>query len=71
VRTCLKQGVSEVWQLFPPTSDLLIHRRGSTITVLRESDILSSPLLPDWEMPMSEILPVLVQKRKCPASKSL
>ena len=58
VKTYLKHGVQEVWQLFPLTSDILVHRADSTITVLRETDILSTPLLPDWQMTVAEILPL-------------
>ena len=57
VKTYLKHGVQEVWQLFPLSSDILLHRAGSIITVLRENDILSTPLLPDWQIAVAEILP--------------
>ena len=57
VKTYLKYGVQEVWQLFPLTSDVLIHSAGSTIAVLRETDVLSTPLLPGWQIPVAEILP--------------
>ena len=57
VKTYLKHGVQEVWQLFPLSSDILVHRAGSIITVLRENDILSTPVLPDWQIAVAEILP--------------
>ena len=53
VRTYLKEGVSEVWQVFPEDEEVLVHRSGPSISVLSGADRLETPLLPGWHMDSS------------------
>ena len=55
VRLYLKQGVTEVWQVFPEDQEILIHRTGPTISVLTSTDHLETPLLPDLSLPLTEL----------------
>ena len=57
VRTYLKEGVSEVWQVFPETEEVLVHRSGPSITVLSGTGRLESSLLPGWYIELSELFP--------------
>lgn len=56
VRAYLANGVEEVWQIFPDPAVLLIHRAGKSIAVLEGTDVLETPLLPGWQMSLSELL---------------
>ena len=55
IRTYLGAGVQEVWQVMPEFQTVLIYRGAKAITVLEIGDTLSTPLLPNWELPLREI----------------
>lgn len=55
IRTYLRAGVREVWQVAPGTQQVFIHRAGPSVAVLEIDDILKTPLLPGWEISLREI----------------
>lgn len=51
----VQAGVQEVWTLYPSTERLLIHRADG-IRTLRRGDVIETPLIPGWLLPMAELL---------------
>jgi Uma2 family endonuclease len=52
----LGAGVQEVWQISLPNQKVLIYRSGSkSVSVLDPGDRLSTVLLPDWDIAVSEL----------------
>ena len=48
-------GAKEVWILEPEQRTLTRYRPNEMFEVLKEEDTLTSPLFPDWELPLSAI----------------
>src|ERR1022692_4922309 len=55
VWTYLDAGTKEVWQFQPESQKVLIYRGVKSITALDIDEILSTPLLPGWEIAIREI----------------
>ena len=53
--TYLGAGVQEVWQIWSTTRKVIVYRGPNSITALGIGETLSTPLLPGWEMPVSEV----------------
>jgi Uma2 family endonuclease len=54
----LEDGVSEVWVVSPDDQSVLVYTAGSkTIARLTAEDTLSSPLLPDFALPVVSLFP--------------
>lgn len=51
----LHYGVEEVWILDPEGRSLTVFRAGEVLWTLGETDILTSPLFPDWSLPLGEL----------------
>lgn len=51
----LGAGVQEVWQVSAETRQILIYHGPKSITVLDIGEMLSTPLLPGWEISLREI----------------
>lgn len=56
VQAYLRHGVQEVWQVFPLDRYVLIYTSTSPLIILGEEDSFSSPLLPGWQLLISEAL---------------
>jgi Uma2 family endonuclease len=55
----LAAGTQEVWQLWPASQRIFIYRGAKSISPLGTEDVLSTPMLPGWELPVREILEAL------------
>lgn len=51
----LHYGTVEVWILDPEGRSLTVFRAGEVLWTLGETDILTSPLFPDWSLPLGEL----------------
>jgi Uma2 family endonuclease len=51
----LAAGTREVWQFYPDSEKILIHRDGEPIVVLTNTQTLTTPLLPGWEISVREV----------------
>lgn len=51
----LRSGVKEVWVFNPDTHDIHIYRTGGGYVFLREADTLTTPLLPGFAVPVSDL----------------
>ncbi|HTS29312.1 MAG TPA: Uma2 family endonuclease [Bryobacteraceae bacterium] len=58
VWTYLSAGTLEVWQFYPGSGRVLIHRSAEAIAVLSVGQSLSTPLLPGWEIPVGKVFEV-------------
>ena len=55
VWTYLAAGTREVWQLYSETERVQIYRDAKSSTVLDTGDILQTPLLPGWQIPVAKV----------------
>ncbi len=51
----LYYGAVEVWVLEPEQRSLAVYRSGEALRTLGKKDTLSTPLLPDWSLPLGEL----------------
>ena len=51
----LHYGAVEVWVLDPEGRSLTVFRSGEVLRTLGETDTLTSPLFPDWSLPLEEL----------------
>lgn len=51
----LHYGTVEVWVLDPEGRSLTVFRSGEALRTLGEADTLTSPLFPDWSLPLGEL----------------
>jgi Uma2 family endonuclease len=56
VRIYLRAGVQEVWQIYPEEGTVVIYASNVPLRVLNESDTLTTPLLPGWQLSIHDIL---------------
>ena len=56
VRTYLRHGVREVWQVYFTEQSVLIHTARAPIAIVGIEGKLTSELLPGWELPVAEFL---------------
>jgi len=54
VQAYLRYGAQEVWQVFPRSRTVVVHR-GATSTTLSESDAITSPLLPGFSLAVTGV----------------
>jgi Uma2 family endonuclease len=57
VEIYLQHGTSEVWVVRPRQREIVIHHADATKTVVREDDVLSSPLFPGKAIDLSRVFP--------------
>jgi Uma2 family endonuclease len=55
VWTYQRAGVQEVWQIYPESGTLVIYASNTPMRVLNAGDSLTTPLLPDWQLPVHDI----------------
>jgi len=55
VSVYLRAGVEEVWQVYSTSSTVVIYTANDPVRVIQGSDILSSRLLPGWQMELRDI----------------
>lgn len=53
VRTYLRRGVKEVWQVFPEAREVIVWTAGAAIRILDAGETLSTDALPGWTLPVS------------------
>lgn len=51
----LGAGVQEVWQVWSDTLKVFVYQGAKSVTILEVGDRLSTPLLPNWDLPLREI----------------
>jgi Uma2 family endonuclease len=51
----LEAGTILVWVIYPETCTVIEHHSSSEIRILRSSDVLTSPVLPGFALPLSAI----------------
>ncbi len=54
VQAYLRYGTQEVWQVFPRSRTVVIHR-GAASTTLGETEAIATPLLPGFSLAVSDI----------------
>ena len=57
IRDYFEAGTDEVWIIQPKTRTAVVHKPAEEIRLLRETDTLSTPLLPGFELRLAEVLP--------------
>jgi len=57
IRVYLKGGVREVWILYPETRSVYVYR-GKEVLGLVPGDVLTTPMLPDWSVPVDQIFAI-------------
>jgi Uma2 family endonuclease len=55
VEKYLRAGTAEVWLVYPESRSVECHRPSGAIRSLREGDVISTPVLPGFELPVAEI----------------
>jgi Uma2 family endonuclease len=53
VRTYLRRGVKEVWQVFPEAREVIVWTADAMTRVLDAGEALSTGALPGWTLPLS------------------
>jgi Uma2 family endonuclease len=54
VRVYLRAGVLEVWVIYPDGRHMYVHT-GAGARFLAETDVLETPVLPGWSMPVGNL----------------
>ncbi len=57
IRTYLGAGGKEAWQVSAKTQTVFIYHSDKSGFVLEIGDVLTSPLLPGWEIPVADLFP--------------
>ncbi|MGH7470961.1 MAG: Uma2 family endonuclease [Longimicrobiales bacterium] len=57
IRDYFDAGTSEVWIIQPKTRTAVVHKPADEIRLFHETDTLSTPLLPGFELKLTEVLP--------------
>ncbi len=55
VRTYLRRGVKEVWQVFPEAHEVVVWTADAPIRILDASHALTATALPGWTLPVGEM----------------
>jgi Uma2 family endonuclease len=55
IHTYLAAGSKEAWQVSAKTQTVLVYRSNKTASVWEVGDVLTSPLLPGWEIPVADL----------------
>jgi Uma2 family endonuclease len=50
----LRSGTSEVWQVYPQTRQVIVHRQGE-MRKLSVNDVIETPLLPGFSIPVAAV----------------
>ncbi len=64
----LRAGATEVWVLHPKTQHLYVFRAGGGYAFLRETDTLTSPVLPGFSVPVAEFFRLSTPPPQAPAA---
>jgi Uma2 family endonuclease len=55
LETCLRHGTGEVWQVYPKSRSVVVHRPGAGAIILSSEQRLATPLLPDFVLDLSTL----------------
>lgn len=58
-REYFQHGVNEVWVVLPEERQVHCYTDVKTVRILDADDVLTTPLLPEWSLKISDWLPVL------------
>lgn len=53
-----QHGVNEVWIVVPEKRQVYVYRTPRDARILSATDVLSTPLIPGWSIPVGDFLPV-------------